>query len=124
MPGRGENSRPRGNRHQASLSEEDDAGVKPRRVAETLDIFADPPSKAKPRPRPRRNSESSIASKTLGKDDQRRRDRRDKEPRQGKSKSKPKTPTARLDVIDSLDVTSIYGRGRRYFASIFRQTDH
>ncbi|CAG8192986.1 unnamed protein product [Penicillium salamii] len=90
-----------------------------------LDIFADPPSKsassrAPPR-RPRRNSESSVmdrGSTLLDVDDseKRRRERRNREregrskdPKDGKSRSGRKD--RRLDIIDKLDVTSIYGTG-------------
>ena len=87
-----------------------------------LDIFADPPE-AKQR-RPRRNSDSSLVDKSGKLQDpdaeRRRRERRhrDRDARQkeGKSRirgasSKPKKPSQRLDIIDSLDVTSIYGTG-------------
>ncbi|KAJ5328145.1 hypothetical protein N7541_001718 [Penicillium brevicompactum] len=90
-----------------------------------LDIFADPPSKsastrAPPR-RPRRNSESSVmdrGSKLLDVDDseKRRRERRNRE-REGRSKdtkdgkSRSGRKDRRLDIIDKLDVTSIYGTG-------------
>lgn len=52
-------------------------------------------------------------------EDKRRRERRhrEREARDGKGKgyssSKPKKPNQRLDVIDKLDVTSIYGMGRK-----------
>ncbi|KAJ6181310.1 hypothetical protein N7519_011771 [Penicillium mononematosum] len=86
-----------------------------------LDIFADPPtsSQAKDRPRrPRRNSESSVmdrGSKLLDVDDdeRRRRERRHRE-REGRSKdgkSRSSRKDRRLDIIDKLDVTSIYGTG-------------
>ena len=93
-----------------------------------LDIFADPPSKsastrAPPR-RPRRNSESSVmdrGSKLLDVDDseKRRRERRNRE-REGRSKdtkdgkSRSGRKDRRLDIIDKLDVTSIYGTGSKY----------
>ncbi|KAJ5793457.1 hypothetical protein N7457_000056 [Penicillium paradoxum] len=88
-----------------------------------LDIFADPPtipstSKGKSPRRPRRNSESSVmdrGSKLLDVDDdeKRRRERRNRE-REGRSKdgkSRSGRKDRRLDVIDKLDVTSIYGTG-------------
>ncbi|CAG7942957.1 unnamed protein product [Penicillium salamii] len=97
----------------------------PSKGNDPLDIFADPPSKsassrAPPR-RPRRNSESSVmdrGSTLLDVDDseKRRRERRNREregrskdPKDGKSRSGRKD--RRLDVIDKLDVTSIYGTG-------------
>ncbi|KAK2757094.1 hypothetical protein FQN54_005063 [Arachnomyces sp. PD_36] len=95
---------------------------KPRGSQPELDIFAD--SNPKPRERsgprrPRRNSESSVmdrTSKSLDpEEERRRRERRHREresrhrDRDGKSRSKK--PSRRLDAIDKLDVTSIYGSG-------------
>lgn len=61
------------------------------------------------KPRPRRNSDTSI-----GEDERRRRDRRrprdSKQP--GQKDRPPQTkPSKRLDIIDKLDVTGIYGVG-------------
>ena len=102
-------------------------GGKPIGSSQGLDIFADPPD-AKQR-RPRRNSDSSLVDKAGKLKDpeveRRRRDRerrhRDREARHrdGKgrihgSSSKSKKPSQRLDIIDSLDVTSIYGTGCKH----------
>ncbi|GAB1193373.1 Pal1 cell morphology protein-domain-containing protein [Aspergillus pseudonomiae] len=93
-----------------------------RRGKDPLDIFADPPSAGLPRPRdrdrrPRRNSESSIMERPKlldPEDERRRRERRRRERearhRDGKSRSSKKT-NYQLDIIDKLDVTSIYGTG-------------
>ncbi|KAL8816018.1 MAG: hypothetical protein Q9223_004914 [Gallowayella weberi] len=110
--------------HRPSRSEEEQrrlrAGSKLRGPPQGQDIFADPPE---PRRRLRRNSDSSIASRTLGsEEDRRRRERRQKERdarearKDGKLKphatsSRSKKPNQSLDIIDSLDVTSIYGTG-------------
>lgn len=109
-------------------------GGKPRGPPRDLDIFADPTETTRHREnrRPRRNSESSIADRA-GKpvdpdDEKRRRERRHREReaghRDGKSRthgsSKSKKPNQRLDVIDKLDVTSIYGMGREWFTPIAR----
>lgn len=68
----------------------------------------------------RRNSDSSIASRLLSpKEEEQRRERhrREREARHRERKdrlpgsSKGKKPPKRLDIIDSLDVTSIYGTG-------------
>jgi len=95
-----------------------------------FDIFADPPnpSKAptmgrreKTSRRPRRNSESSVmerASKLFDDDDdKRRRERRhrDREGRHRDGKSRSSRKDRRLDIIDKLDVTSIYGTGSELF---------
>lgn len=112
--------------HRPTRSQEDEqrrAGKPPGR-ADTLDIFADPPARRPTDGRPRRNSESSIAdrsSKLLEADeDKRRRERRHREHRQKDSKGRPvpsgsgKRPNKRLDVIDKLDVTSIFGTGGKF----------
>ena len=61
------------------------------------------------KPRPRRNSDTSIAA-----EERRRRDRRKpRETGQTSRRDRPSQtkPSRRLDVIDKLDVTSIYGIG-------------
>ncbi|KAL8695954.1 MAG: hypothetical protein Q9224_003053 [Gallowayella concinna] len=95
-------------------------GSKLRVPPQGQDIFADPPE---PRRRLRRNSDSSIASRTLGsEEDRRRRERRQKERdarearKDGKLKphatsSRSKKPNQRLDLIDSLDVTIFHHDG-------------
>ncbi|KAJ5668581.1 uncharacterized protein N7477_007151 [Penicillium maclennaniae] len=84
-----------------------------------FDIFADPP-KSGPREatsrRPRRNSESSVmdrSSKLFDDDDDKRRRerRREREARHRDGKSRSSRKDRRLDIIDKLDVTSIYGTG-------------
>jgi len=52
-------------------------------------------------------------------DEKRRRERRHRE-REARHKSKSKTPSRRLDVIDKLDVTSIYGMGCKYQTEPFQ----
>lgn len=90
-----------------------------------VDIFADPPkpvsserSREKRRPR-RRNSESSIMDKPskffdASDEERRRRERKNRErdghPKDRKHHSSKKTQY-QLDIIDKLDVTSIYGTG-------------
>ncbi|KAL9099271.1 MAG: hypothetical protein Q9163_005202 [Psora crenata] len=120
--------KPRGGvpNHHASRSQEDQrrmrSGAKPPGGPGDMNIFADPPREGRPRARPtRRNSDSSIASRLLSPEEERRRrdrHRREREARLGAdSKQRPctshksKKQTQRLDVIDSLDVTSIYGKG-------------
>ncbi|KAL8825185.1 MAG: hypothetical protein Q9170_007896 [Blastenia crenularia] len=108
--------------HRPSRSEEEQRrlrnGSKSRGPQQTTDIFADPTEPR--RHRLRRNSDSSIASRNLGPEEERkRRERRHRERearRDGKSRppgtsSRSKKPNQKLDIIDSLDVTSIYGTG-------------
>lgn len=82
-----------------------------------LNIFADPsdsPKKSGSAHR-RRNSDSSTI-KMAETDEERRRRRREREKRHrerdGKD-SKSRKPPKNLDIIDKLDVTSIYGTGRK-----------
>ena len=90
------------------------------RAAQTMDIFADPPELSRPG-RPRRNSESSIAERrrVLSPEEEKRRQerrRRDREGRRGpdgKTKPSSKKPSNTLDLIDKLDLSSIYGAGRK-----------
>lgn len=105
--------------HRPSYSKEERERMSGRTRGPTgqLDVFADPPDTAKVRERrPRRNSDTSIISgektrKFLDPDDERRRlERRQREARRH-GKSKPSS--RRLDIIDKLDVTSIYGTGRK-----------
>ncbi len=122
--------------HRPSRSQEEEqkshAGVsRSNQPPRELDIFADPESPE--RRRLRRNSESSILDGRSGKpltaeDERRRKERRHREkearhrdgkPRQERpsTSTKPKKPNQRLDIIDKLDVTSIYGTGCRYFST-------
>ena len=88
-----------------------------------LDIFADPasPENGQRRLRPRRNSDSSINSRLMSPEDERRRKERYRREREARHRgdgrnrpptsSKSKKPNKQLDIIDSLDVTSIFGTG-------------
>lgn len=116
--------------HRPSRSQDEEQqklrnGTRNRAPLQGLDIFADPPEVAKNGEgrRPRRNSDSSVvSSKPLDtEEEQSRKERRHKDRdarRDGKgrphasSSAKPKKSNQRLDVIDKLDVTSIYGTGR------------
>lgn len=88
---------------------------------EVLNIFATPPKNNDTR-RSRRNSESSVfdaAKDELRTQKELRRRERDGKAGQSKSRagrsSKSKRPNPHMDVIDKLDVTSIYGTGCAYF---------
>lgn len=95
-----------------------------------FDIFADPPNLTKTTSRtgqrrdgererrPRRNSESSIMDrpKPMDSDEEKRRRerrRREREARHRDGKSRSKRTNYQLDIIDKLDVTSIYGTGSK-----------
>ena len=96
------------------------------RPTDELDIFADPTdaktdAKTDER-RPRRNSDSSLMDRPSGsgkaldpveekkRQDRRRRERRHRE-REALRDPKNKKPSRKLDIIDQLDATSIYGTG-------------
>lgn len=92
------------------------------------DIFADPPDAGRPHRRPtRRNSDSSIASKHLSPEEEaRRRHRKAREARLRDRENKGRPPPSRsgksnrrIDIIDSLDVTSIHGIGSEWLAQEF-----
>ena len=87
------------------------------------DIFADPPDAGRSYRRPtRRNSDSSIASKHLSPEEEaRRRHRKAREARHRDRENKGRPPPSRsgksnrrIDLIDSLDVTSIHGIGSEW----------
>jgi len=123
--GRSENVPPRG--HRPSRSQEEAMRARKARErsrpSQELNIFADPtensPRKTDSR-RVRRNSDSSVAdrsSKPLDPEEEKkrqerkRRERRHREREREAKDGKPKKPDRKLDIIDQLDATSIYGTG-------------
>lgn len=77
-----------------------------------MDIFADPADIKRAQDKHRRRaSDTSVRDKPVlsPEEEKKRRERKSRDP---KSRSKPQK---RLDVIDKLDVTSIYGTGRKLF---------
>jgi hypothetical protein len=100
--------RPPGHRPQMSDEERRRREAKMRAQKAELDIFADPsdPKRLLDKPHRRRNSESSVRGKPLDPEEEKK--RRERKHRESKSRGKPQK---RLDVIDKLDVTSIYGTG-------------
>lgn len=137
---RGENIPPQGvprssTSHRPARSQED--AIRARRLAgessiskpgpskQELDIFADPVDSSTARRlesrRPRRNSDSSVMSKSLDPEEEKkrqeriRRERRERRDREGKDPRRK--PDRKLDIIDKLDVTSIYGTGGEHSES-------
>ncbi|GBF63665.1 hypothetical protein TMEN_6307 [Trichophyton mentagrophytes] len=112
--------------HEASRSRSTKTG-------QLIDVFADPSestlvgssttvshssSAARPERRPRRNSDSSLMERPKlldPEEDRRRRERRHRERearhRDGKSSRSRRGNNYKLDIIDKLDVTGIYGPG-------------
>lgn len=71
-----------------------------------------PQRKPPPQRRPRRNSESSVADFELTEEEKRMIEAKRREKRNGgKERSKSGRPSRRMDIIDQLDATSIYGTG-------------
>ena len=102
-------------------------GARPGGPPPPLNVFADPPRTGA---RPRRNSDSSLADKNgkvLSSDEERkRRERRHREremrhrdrDRDGRPRpGGPKKQSRKLDVIDQLDLSSIYGTGCKQSSS-------
>lgn len=85
-------------------------------------VFADPDSPKKPGDRrPRRNSESSImerGSKLADPEEEKRRQDRRRRERRHREAGRSRGVNRKLDVIDQLDATSIYGTGREFFCPI------
>ena len=116
--------------HRSSRSRDEDerrrrAAQNKDKPGDLIDVFADP-SESKPRQRvPRRNSDSSAmdrGSKSLETDEERRRRHKEREARrQHRSRhgsSRHKVPSHRLDVIDKLDVTSVFGTGGMFMSTL------
>lgn len=130
-PNRKENSNPRGPPvHRPSRSQEQtnrqnkplpptNGASKPRQTEE-LDIFADnpPPMPKSPERRVRRNSDSSLMErKPISEDERRRQERRRRERKMREAldkDGKPRKLSRKLDIIDQLDATSIYGTGCKF----------
>ena len=131
---RSENVPPRGSGHGHRPSRSQEEAMRARRLAangskskpsQELDIFADPeedmPKKSSDPRRVRRNSDSSVIDKLQkplspeeekARQERRRRDReRRHRERASKDGGKPRKPDRKLDIIDQLDATSIYGTG-------------
>jgi len=94
---------------------------RPRAPNGELDIFADPESPRKSgERRVRRNSDSSLMErngKPLDPEGERKRQERRRRAHRHREREReagkdPKPRKGRLDIIDQLDATSIYGTGR------------
>lgn len=59
------------------------------------------------------SAEKSLTEEEKKQKELRRRER-ERRHREGKDKDKSGKPSRRLDLIDQLDATSIYGTGRKY----------
>ncbi|KAI0101275.1 Pal1-domain-containing protein [Daldinia grandis] len=121
-PPRGENNPPRGrgapptSSHRPTRSQEE--ALRARRMHSTSNAgekgLSSSPNRKQPDRRPRRNSDSSMIEKPLTEEEKKarelRRKERERRHREGKDKDKPRTGR-KIDIIDQLDATSIYGTG-------------
>ncbi|KAI1457323.1 Pal1-domain-containing protein [Annulohypoxylon moriforme] len=117
-PPRGENNPPRGrgappsSSHRPTRSQEE--ALKARRMpsASVGEKNAPSPQKRPSERRPRRNSDSSMLEKPITDEEKKARElrRKERERRHRDGKDKPRTGR-KLDIIDQLDATSIYGTG-------------
>ncbi|KAI8632812.1 Pal1-domain-containing protein [Xylariaceae sp. FL1651] len=111
---RGENAPPRGRGHPSGShrptrsQEEALKGRKPQAAPNGSKLESGSPQRRN-EPRLRRNSDSSIMEKHITDEERRAREmrQRDRERRHRDGKTRPK----KLDIIDQLDATSIYGTG-------------
>ncbi|KAJ4363752.1 hypothetical protein N0V85_009316 [Neurospora sp. IMI 360204] len=112
-----ENAKPRAPppAHRPSRSQEEDSrSRKPRGTGNsgTLIDIDSPPQQRRTERRPRRNSDTSVLELTEDEKEKRARDARRRERERRHRENKEKKPTNRkLDIIDQLDATSIYGTG-------------
>jgi hypothetical protein len=103
--------------HRPSRSQEEDAKYRRGNLVKSDRPNRGPPQDSgrdRERRRPRRNSDTSVRSSQHLDPEDRRRDRRDRRGelrRVNPFSTKPKKPNHHLDIIDKLDVTSIYGTG-------------
>lgn len=99
--------------HKPTLSDEErkrrEAKMRAHAQKNGLDVFADPidPKRLRGIRHHRRNSESSVRDKPPL-DPEEEKKRRERKARESKGRTKAQK---RLDIIDKLDVTSIYGTG-------------
>ncbi|KAI0850843.1 Pal1-domain-containing protein [Daldinia vernicosa] len=114
-PPRGENNPPRGrggppSSHRPTRSQEE--ALKARRMHSASNGGEKSLSGKQTDRRPRRNSDSSMIEKPLTEEEKKARElrRKERERRHREGKDKPKT-ARKIDIIDQLDATSIYGTG-------------
>ncbi|OAA75359.1 Pal1 cell morphology [Akanthomyces lecanii RCEF 1005] len=106
-------------KHRPTKSQEE--ALKARRHAQGSQPGSSRSPQRKPQRRPRRNSESSIMDfdikhitdeeRKMIEEKRREKDRLRREGRDGKDKGRSGRPSRRIDIIDQLDATSIYGTG-------------
>ncbi|KAI8961794.1 Pal1-domain-containing protein [Daldinia sp. FL1419] len=119
-PPRGENNPPRGrgappsSSHRPSRSQEE--ALRARRMHSASNGgekgLSGPSDRKQTDRRPRRNSDSSMIEKPLTEEEKKARElrRKERERRHREGKDKPRTGR-KIDIIDQLDATSIYGTG-------------
>ncbi|KAI1300455.1 Pal1 cell morphology protein-domain-containing protein [Xylaria venustula] len=112
-PPRGENIPPQGrgpsSSHRPTRSQEEALRARRMQTGTNGNKPAGGSPQRRPEPRLRRNSDSSVMEKPINDEERRMREmrQRDRDRRHRDGKSRPK----KLDIIDQLDATSIYGTG-------------
>ncbi|KAJ6786790.1 hypothetical protein PWT90_03131 [Aphanocladium album] len=106
-------------KHRPTKSQEE--ALRARRLAQGSRPGASKSPQRKPQRRPRRNSESSIMDfdikpitdeeRKMIEEKRREKEKLRREGRDGKDKGRSSRPSRRIDIIDQLDATSIYGTG-------------
>ncbi|KAM3426876.1 hypothetical protein MY4824_009765 [Beauveria thailandica] len=106
-------------KHRPTKSQEE--ALKAKRQAQGPQPGSSRSPQRKPQRRPRRNSESSIMGfdikpitdeeRRMIEEKRREKDKLRREAREGKDKGRSGKPSRRIDIIDQLDATSIYGTG-------------
>lgn len=114
-PQTGNDPRRQPTRHRRQLSEDEENRIRKNMhnpKTDTLNIFGTSPERKEridvQKSHARRNSETSVMDVKV---EERKQSRRDRD-RDGKDKMRSKRPNRRVDVIDKLDVTGLYGTGR------------
>ncbi|KAJ3498879.1 hypothetical protein NLG97_g773 [Lecanicillium saksenae] len=106
-------------KHRPTKSQEE--ALRARRLAQGSRPGASRSPQRKPQRRPRRNSDSSIMDfdikpiteeeRKMIEEKRREKEKLRREGRDGKDKGRSSRPSRRIDIIDQLDATSIYGTG-------------
>ncbi len=120
-------TKPSASKHRPTKSQED--ALRARRQHQGMKTGSSKSPQRKPGRRPRRNSESSILDldtkpitaeeKKMIEEKRREREKQRREGRDGKERGRSSRPSRKLDIIDQLDATSIYGSGCRLFLDRF-----
>ena len=114
-----EGKRPASSKHRPTKSQEEALRARRQNQGSKIPSSSQSPQR-KPYRRQRRNSDSSILdfdTKSITADEKkmiekrREREKQRREGRDGKERGRSSRPSRKLDIIDQLDATSVYGSG-------------